>query len=145
MSNPEKRVLDKRVSAVFILRKDGAALLQHRDDKPGLVHPGKWTIPGGHLDQNESPESCAKREVFEECNYQCGELKFITRFENHDGDFEPYELSLYCTRFDPKQESQIICREGQELRFVKREAADSIPVLRFLLPHWDAALVWLDA
>ena len=33
------------VAAVFLLRDDGAVLLQHRDDKPDISHPGQWVPP----------------------------------------------------------------------------------------------------
>lgn len=46
-----------------------------KDDKYLLVQEakkrcrGKWNIPAGHLDTNESIFEGAKREVFEECGY----------------------------------------------------------------------------
>ena len=59
-----------RVGAVFLLRKDGAALLQLRDEKPGLRHAGKWVPPGGHAEDWEKIEDCASREFYEETNYK---------------------------------------------------------------------------
>jgi 8-oxo-dGTP pyrophosphatase MutT (NUDIX family) len=37
-----------QVCGVVLLREDGAALLQHRDDIPGIADPGLWVFPGGH-------------------------------------------------------------------------------------------------
>lgn len=37
-----------------------------RDDKPGLVFPGMWDLPGGARDPGESPEDTALRELREE-------------------------------------------------------------------------------
>ena len=51
----------ERVSAVILLRDDGAALMQHRDDKPGLRNAGMWVPPGGHRDPGEEAVACAGR------------------------------------------------------------------------------------
>ena len=53
---------------------DGAALLQHRDDKPELRRAGMWVPPGGGLDPGEPAEAGARREIREETGYLCGEL-----------------------------------------------------------------------
>lgn len=37
-----------------------------RDDKPGLLWPGFWDLPGGGREGDETPLSCALRETFEE-------------------------------------------------------------------------------
>jgi len=38
---------------------------------------GKWTLPGGHLEDNEKPEDGAKREVFEETGLDVTYIDFI--------------------------------------------------------------------
>ena len=63
-------VIRKRVAGIVLLREpDGAALLQHRDDKPGLPHANLWVPPGGHCDGDESWDACAAREFLEETGY----------------------------------------------------------------------------
>lgn len=37
-----------------------------RDDKPGIPFPGLWDLPGGGREGDETPLSCALREVREE-------------------------------------------------------------------------------
>lgn len=133
-------MLSKTVSAVLILREDGAALLQHRDDKPGLPHAGKWTIPGGHCDPGETLEECAVREVLEETGYRCKTLYHLSTFTHDDGDGLIYGLALYWNRYDGQPYE---CREGQALRFIRREEINEVPFLDFLLPYWDAARVML--
>ncbi|MEW6055562.1 MAG: NUDIX domain-containing protein [Bdellovibrionota bacterium] len=127
------------VSSVFILRNDGAALLQHRDDKPGLRHAGKWTVPGGHCEPGELIEACARREVLEETGYVCGKLELLAKGVIFDhGDGESYYLALFWTQYDGVQPYQ--CFEGQDLRFIAREGASHYPVIDFLMPYWDSAL-----
>lgn len=51
-------------AVVCYLRKNGKILLQRK--KKGLYGGGWWNAPGGKLNDNETPEEAAKREVFEE-------------------------------------------------------------------------------
>ena len=41
-------------------------LLFLRDDKPGLPYRNMWDIPGGHVEDGETPEHCIVREMKEE-------------------------------------------------------------------------------
>ena len=52
--------------AGVILVREGAVLLQHRDDIPTIRFPGSWAIFGGHVEAGETPEAAARREVEEE-------------------------------------------------------------------------------
>jgi ADP-ribose pyrophosphatase YjhB (NUDIX family) len=36
-----------------------------------------WGLPGGHIEDNESPEECLKRECIEEADVEIGNLKLI--------------------------------------------------------------------
>ena len=125
-----------QVAAVFVLREDGAALLQHRDDKPGLRDAGKWVPPGGHRDDGESLDACARRELQEETDYECDVLHWLRAFE--PGPWPHCRLHLFWTLYDGVQ--TVVCREGQALQFVKREAACYYPIPEPLLQVWDEAI-----
>jgi ADP-ribose pyrophosphatase YjhB (NUDIX family) len=49
------------VGVLFLLRDDGALLLQLRDEKPNLRHAGMWVPPGGHIEADESVEQGTRR------------------------------------------------------------------------------------
>ncbi|MCE1188056.1 MAG: 8-oxo-dGTP diphosphatase [Ignavibacteria bacterium] len=62
-------------------------LMLHRVKKNNDFHEGKWNGLGGKLENGESPEDCAIREIFEESGLQVNNPKmsgFIT-FPNFDG------------------------------------------------------------
>lgn len=131
------------VAAVLLLRKDGAALLQHRDDKPGLRHANIWVPPGGHCEPGETPLDCAYREFFEETTYRCDRLHFLTTVEDDPGHgWRPYRLNVYWAPYDGVQ--SVCCQEGQALEFVARQHAPALAIPDFLLPIWDRALAALS-
>ncbi|PYM15194.1 MAG: hypothetical protein DME18_04840, partial [Verrucomicrobia bacterium] len=80
MSRADSAVNLPNVAGVVLLRDDHAALLQLRDNKPGLRAAGRWVFPGGHCQSGESIEDCARREFLEETDYVCGELRPLTSF-----------------------------------------------------------------
>ncbi len=68
-----------------VLEKDGKYLLVQESKKKCY---GKWNVPAGHLEANESIFEGAKREIFEECGCKVeltGVLKIFNRVsENND-------------------------------------------------------------
>ena len=128
-----------RVAAVILLRRsDGAALLQHRDDKPGLRHPGMWVPPGGHAEEGESMLDCAHRELLEETEYRAGELNFVANLHDTAPGFATNALTIYWAWYDGVQ--TIVCHEGQALEFVDRQSAGALAIPAPLLAAWDSAL-----
>ncbi|MEW5984302.1 MAG: NUDIX domain-containing protein [Acidobacteriota bacterium] len=127
------------VAAIVLLREDGAALLQHRDDKPGLSHAGLWTPPGGHREAGESIVACARREFEEETLYRLGDLHLLTAFvDDHVDGAPPLKLTVFWTMYDGVQPLE--CREGQALEFIRREDAPSYPIPGYLIDVWDRAI-----
>ncbi|HJT78143.1 MAG TPA: NUDIX hydrolase [Gemmataceae bacterium] len=128
-----------RVATVVLLREDGAALMQHRDDKPGLSRAGMWVIPGGHQEPDESNEQAAVRELEEETGYRATDLRFLAALPDvNDVTGKPYPLVVYWGRYDGRQ--QVACREGQALRFLRRSEAAAYPIPEIVLRAWDMAL-----
>ncbi len=128
-----------RVAAVYLLRADGAALLQHRDDKPEIPHPNIWVPPGGHADPGEAMDACARREFLEETSYVLGDLHLLTEFlDDHAQGFAPLQLSMYWSLYDGTQRP--VCHEGQALEFIPRARAGDIDIPQYLVDFWDQAL-----
>lgn len=128
-----------QVCGVVLLRADGAALLQHRDDIPGIADPGLWVFPGGHREGHETSEQAARREFLEETRYQCGVLLPLTVISGATFGYErDFAMEFFWARFD--EASTFECCEGQELRFVQRAEAERLPVCSYLFHVWDRAL-----
>ena len=126
------------IAAVFLFRDDGAALLQLRDDKPGLRNAGMWVPPGGGLEENESFIECAYREFFEETTYRCSELHWLASFEDKIEGWPNYQLTIFWGIYDGQQ--SFLCQEGQDLKFVLRQKAKGYQVPKNIIRFWDLAL-----
>jgi len=129
----------RTIGGVVLLRDDGAALLQLRDNKPGLNAAGMWVFPGGHCEPGESVESAARREFQEETGYLCGGLRPLPAIHHpsDDGRFT-YYLGLFACRYDGVQ--PLHCYEGQKVEFVPREIAGELPIPGYLIGLWDTAI-----
>jgi 8-oxo-dGTP pyrophosphatase MutT (NUDIX family) len=128
------------VAAAYLLRDDGAALLQLRDDFPHIPHAGTWVPPGGHCRPGEDIDSCIRREFLEETGYRLGEIELLTQFiDDHAEGFDPLDLTVYWAAYDGLQ--PLTCHEGQKLEFVERADVDRLGVPRYLVELWDEAVV----
>lgn len=123
----------RQVVGVVLLRDDGAALLQHRDDLATISDPGLWVFPGGHLESNETPRDGAAREMEEETAYRCHNLRPLVRLAIEEG-----ELLFFWESYDGRQ--YVACREGQAVEFVDRQKVESLPKQPYVIDVFDLAL-----
>ena len=130
------------VAAIFVLREDGAALLQHRDNKLNIRHPMMWGPPGGHVEENETELTCAKRELFEETDYFEENLSFLRYVIDDTRQYPSYKVALFWCCYDNAQIPR--CKEGQNLRFVSRLEAKNLYIKKFILDAWDEVLIKAD-
>lgn len=55
-----------QLATLCYIRKDNKTLMLHRVKKENDLHEGKWNGLGGKVENGESPEECAIREIKEE-------------------------------------------------------------------------------
>ncbi len=76
MQTPDKTL---RYSATFVVTKSGKAVGQLRDDKKGVINPGRVGAFGGGVKQGEDHLQAAYRELVEETNIKVAgdSLKYL--------------------------------------------------------------------
>ncbi|NQV15271.1 8-oxo-dGTP diphosphatase [bacterium] len=125
--------------ATLCYLKDGQnTLMLHRVKKDADMHLGKWNGLGGKLENGETPEACAVREVYEESGLVVSnpQLKGFITFPNFDGQNDWY---VFVYRFDDYEGELIDSSEGN---------LEWIPDVKMSeLPLWDGDRIfmkWLD-
>lgn len=73
-----------------IIERDGRLLAAQRSATMSL--PLKWEFPGGKINNEESPEECLKRELFEELGVEVAVCKPLTPVLHH---YPKFTVTLY--------------------------------------------------
>ncbi len=107
------------LTTLCYLERDDKYLMMHRISKKNDINKDKWVGVGGHFEDDESPEECAKREIFEETGFDIPleKLSFraVITFVSERGDYELMSLfTAKCPEGEPKE-----CDEGR-LEWVKK-------------------------
>ena len=63
-----------KLATLCYVRRNGKTLMVHRIKKPDDIHEGKWNGLGGKFEPGETPEECARREIFEESGLRVKKL-----------------------------------------------------------------------
>lgn len=79
-----------------IFEEDRVLLVRERSD-------GRWTLPGGWVDVNDSPSGAVEREIFEESGYRARAVKLAAlidklRHPHPPGIHHIYKLFFLCER-----------------------------------------------
>lgn len=114
-----------RLTTLCYAENDGRWLMMHRTKKEADENAGKWIGLGGHMQEDESPEECVRREVREEAGLELeglrlrGILTFILPDWGNELTF------LYTARAEDRELPD--CDEG-ELRWIRIEEAEKLPL-----------------
>jgi 8-oxo-dGTP diphosphatase len=108
------------LTTLCYIERDDSYLMMHRISKKDDLSKDKWLGVGGHFEDDESPEECIKREIYEETGYviPMKDIKYraIVTFISERGDYELMSLfTTDCPGGEPKE-----CSEGK-LEWVKKK------------------------
>ena len=104
-------------AGIIILNSNNEVLLLLRDDNPEIPFPNMWDLPGGKVENGETPEMAIRREMNEELGIS--DLGTINLFKIITS--EKITDNIFWKRLDLKL-SDIILNEGQRLEYFNCES-----------------------
>ena len=108
----------KRVpcASIIVENMEGEVLLLLRDNKSTIVFPNHWTLVGGKVEDGETPEMSAHRELVEEAGLKAN-LSFWKRYDRQHTLFI-VDQHIYLGKVNTSLESMVL-GERQPLQFFK--------------------------
>lgn len=123
-----------------IVEKNGAILLEKR--ALHLSGAGKWSLPGGFLDRDETAKEAVLRELLEETGYQ-GKIIALFRInsnpERQEEDRRQNVAIEYLVK--PMKQIKMPDKESTEIKWVPIEKINS---LDFAFDHGETVKLYLD-
>jgi 8-oxo-dGTP diphosphatase len=125
---------------VLLVDRSGAVLLQHRDDNAS-ASPNQWSLPGGHVERDETPEQAARRELLEETGLTADALELFWRGPRPQEAGFAHTVTVHVYRGHTRARPEdVVLGEGRAMVFVPRSellhrhlAVSTAPVLRLHL------------
>lgn len=108
---------------IIFLNERNAVLLQLRDNIPTIPYPNMWALPGGHIDEHETPRECIIREVREELGIELKEPILFVAAERFYGTEH-----TYWTRANFSAED-ITLSEGQGVKWCTRHEIQQMKLI----------------
>lgn len=113
----------------------GWVLLQERDEY-APIEPSKWCLIGGGVEDDESPENAAYRELEEETGIRLDDLVWLGQHELPCA-FHGHDLVNLYTAQTAVTDAGVTCGEGRQIVFVEPSTIPRLQLTdttRILLP-----------
>ena len=109
------------IALVLLVDPAGSVLLQHRDGS-APTSPNQWSLPGGHIEEGETPEQAAHRELLEETGLTATDLRPLWSGPRpHELGF-PHTVTVHVFRgATTARQEDVILGEGQAMVFIPRD------------------------
>ena len=115
------------VVAIIVENPRNEVLLLLRDDKSGLEFANFWTLPGGRVEESESPEMAAHRELLEETGLELPLSPWKSYKRRHQSRRLVIQQHVYVGQTD-REIQDLVLGEGQALRYLSQQGVVSLPV-----------------
>ncbi len=116
-----------KVVSCFVQFEDRFLLLLRNADKS---EGNKWGVPGGKIDEGETPVQAVKREIAEETGIDLPEDSFVfyktayVRYPDYD-----FVFTMYSTKLEHEPKLVVSLSEHQEARWMTPEEALAGPLV----------------
>ncbi|RPF35997.1 (deoxy)nucleoside triphosphate pyrophosphohydrolase [Streptomyces sp. TLI_185] len=131
--------MTERIVVVGAALFDGGRLLAARRSAPPEL-AGRWELPGGKVEQGETPEAALVRELREELGV---DAEAVARVAGEWPLKPPYVLHVWTARLRPASPDPKPLQDHDELRWLTRDELwdvpwldQDIPAVRELTAHW---------
>lgn len=104
-------IMKRKGCSIIFLNNQRQLLLLLRDDIPTIPCPNMWDLPGGHVEDYETPEECIVREMKEEMGVGIEGFQLFS-VKEYDDRVE----YVYWMKFDLDIET-VVLTEGQRLKW----------------------------
>jgi 8-oxo-dGTP diphosphatase len=140
-------MIDELLQVVGVVLEDtqGRIALQLRDDLPGVVNPGMWSIFGGKIEEGENPEQAVIREMKEELSIDLVPAKLYLF-----GEFTHASTVFFVFHYRVKDElDHAELKEGQDWRWCTVKEIRSMEIngsklvdyhVAFLEQYWQQGI-----
>ncbi|MFA9288851.1 MAG: NUDIX hydrolase [Weeksellaceae bacterium] len=134
----------RHVTIDAVIVKDEQILMVRRSEK--LIEGGKWAIPGGYMDLDETSRETAIREVTEETGYSVADVTFFAITDNPQRRNVPRQDIDFIYIVEVHEKIQEPDHEVSELKWFDINglpsdaeiAFDHKNIIEFYLKHRDA-------
>jgi ADP-ribose pyrophosphatase YjhB (NUDIX family) len=134
----------QRFSSIVLVDRRGWVLLQERDEHP-LIDPDRWGFVGGHVDEGESYDAAAYRELAEETGVvvEPGDLTDLGQFELVTADRGTYHFHAYVAR-TALSDRDVECHEGRQMVFVEADPLPDVELVPSTALVAPALRTWIE-
>lgn len=117
----------QKITACAFLHKAGKLFIAKRADTKKFL-PGKYELPGGHIEFGETLEGGLKREFQEEfqVEIEVGEPFYAFTYTAHENTVHSVEVIYFAQLKNNSQEIQLNSEDHSEYRWVTKEEAESL-------------------
>lgn len=118
----------QKITACAFLHQDGKVFIAKRADTKKFL-PGKYELPGGHIEFGETLEDGLKREFQEEFGVEItvGEPFFAFTYTNTEKQSHSVEIIYFATLKDDMQEIKLNPADHSEYKWLGESEMNILP------------------